>query len=60
MKYLLNTNSRTVHNADSHDGRCRLSLVREEYRLVFSDLDSALSYLPKGKKPIKKCAFCLR
>lgn len=54
MKYLLNTNSRTVHNADSHDGRCRLSLIREEHRLVFSDIGSAIVIFTRGKKANKK------
>lgn len=59
MKYLLNINSRTIHNAASMNGRCKISLMREENKLVFCTYQEAKDYLPKGKKIPAPCAFCL-
>lgn len=58
MAYLLNINARTVHNEELADGRCKLKLIKAENKMRFDDLESALTYLPKGKKPTKKCSFC--
>ena len=59
MKYLLNISSRTVHRADSRDGRCKLKLLRDENKVLFHSYEDAVSFLPQGRKPTKPCAFCL-
>ena len=59
MPYLLNINSRTIHDSNSIDGRCRIGMIREEHKLIFETLDEALHVLPAGKKPTKICSFCL-
>ncbi|MBQ2895731.1 MAG: hypothetical protein IJE26_03375 [Oscillospiraceae bacterium] len=55
MGYVLNSNSRTVHDADSRDGRCRLSLIREENRFEFETLEEAMEYLPNAVR----CPYCI-
>ena len=55
MGYVLNSNSRTVHDLDSTDGRCRLSLIQEENRFEFETLEEALNYLPNTMR----CRYCL-
>lgn len=57
--YLLNLSTRTVHDAESKDGRCRLALIQEGNKKVFDTLAEAMSFLPPGKKIAKPCAFCL-
>ncbi len=59
MEYILNVNSRTVHDANSTDGRCRLNQIRAEHKIICATMEEALNYLPQGKKPTKKCSFCL-
>ena len=58
MKYLLNLTSRTIHNACSVDGRCKIDLIRDENKKEFDLLEEAMNYLPEGDKPTKCCAFC--
>ena len=36
MGYVLNSSSRTVHDIDSTDGRCRLSSIDEENRYTLT------------------------
>ena len=57
-KYLLNTNSKKIHLSNSTDGRCKISEMREEYKVYFDDLDSALSYPCKEKPLAKLCSIC--
>lgn len=59
MKYLLNVNSRTVHDAFSVNRQCRIHLMAEENKMVFDSFQDAMKYLPDGKKPTKPCTFCL-
>lgn len=57
--YLINTNSKKIHRADSGDKRCHLSQMREEYIVYCETLEEALSY-PSAEHPLaKKCSFCL-
>lgn len=59
-KYLLNTNSKKIHLADSNDGRCKIKNMREEYKIFFDSLEEALAY-PNPNNPLgKKCSFCLK
>lgn len=55
MGFVLNTNSRTVHDQESKDGRCRLSQIREENRFEFESLEEALAYLPNAVC----CRYCI-
>ena len=59
MKYLLNVNTRTIHDAFSVNKQCRIHMMAAENRLIFSSFKEALTYLPEGKKPTKPCTFCL-
>ena len=57
--YLLNINSRTIHDAFSTNGRCKLGLIREENKKLFSCYWDARYFLPDGKKVTAPCSFCL-
>ena len=58
--FLLNTNSKKIHLANSQDGRCKIKGMREEYKVYFDTLDKALKY-PSSQKPLaRKCSFCLK
>ena len=57
-KYLLNTNSKKIHLANSTDGRCKIADMREEYKIYFDDLNSALAYPSKEKPLAKLCSIC--
>ena len=46
MGYVLNSSSRTVHDLETTDKRCRLSQIKEENRFEFETLAEALDYLP--------------
>lgn len=59
MKYLLNANSRTIHNAWSTNGRCKIALIQDSNRVYFDSFKEAMAYLPKGKKNPAPCTFCL-
>lgn len=59
MRYLLNLNSRTIHNADSGKGQCKLHLIGNGNKKIFSDYWEAKNFLPEGKKAAGPCAFCL-
>ncbi len=57
--YLLNINSRTIHDASSTNGRCKIGMIREENRMLFTSYWVARHFLPDGKKVTTPCAFCL-
>lgn len=43
MTYLLNINSRTIHNAASQDKRCRLAQMQECNKMLFSSYQEAMN-----------------
>ena len=59
MKFLLNLNRRTIHNAASWDGRCRLTQISEDNKKIFPSYQAAKDYLPSGNRPTHPCPFCL-
>ena len=59
MAFLLNISSRTIHNAASTDGRCRIALMHESNKMIFPTYQEAKDYLPPGKKVSGPCSFCL-
>ena len=59
-KYLLNINSKRIHLSDSSDGRCKISEMREEYKVYFDTLQEAMNYPNKKNTLAKKCIFCLK
>ena len=59
MPYILNLSSRTVHDSNSLDGRCKLNYISSGNRLEFDSFQEAMSYLPNGKKATRPCTFCL-
>jgi hypothetical protein len=59
MRFLLNINSRTIHDAASTNGRCKIGLIRDENKLIFDTYMEAKEYLPAGRKSPAPCSFCL-
>lgn len=58
-QYLLNTNSKKVHDTKRADKRCKLDLMKPECKVYFETLEAALSW-PNAETPLaKKCRFCL-
>ena len=57
--FLLNTNSKRIHLANSNDGRCKIKDMRREYIIYFDTQNEASAY-PSAEKPLaKECAFCI-
>lgn len=59
-RYLLNTNSKKVHDNKSSDGRCQIKSMREEYKVYFDTLEEALEYPNKDNPLANKCSFCIK
>lgn len=59
-KYLLNINSRKIHLSASTDGRCKISNMREEYKIYFDSLTDAMEYPNSNAKLATTCTFCLK
>lgn len=57
--YLLNINSRTIHDAYSTNGRCKIGMIREENKMLFTSYWIARRFLPDGRKATGPCSFCL-
>jgi len=60
MAYILNIERRKIHNSCKADGRCRLNLMKESNMKSFESLEEAVNFLPKGKKTVEFCTFCMR
>ena len=58
-RYLLNVNSRTIHDASSTNGRCKIGMIRAENKMLFTSYWEARHFLPDGKKVTSPCSFCL-
>ena len=56
MSYILSISTRTVHSSLSTDNRCKV--LKAENKKMFNTLEDALSDMPRGDKPTKKCAIC--
>ncbi len=59
QKFLLNVSTRTIHDANSKDGRCKINTMQDCNKKLFDNYLEAKNYLPKGKKTTGPCAFCL-
>lgn len=58
-RYLLNTNSKRIHDTAMLSKRCKVEVMREEYKQYFATLEEALAF-PTREHPLAKlCAFCI-
>ena len=57
--FLLNLSTRTIHDLNSLDGRCKINTIQDGNSKVFDSYKEAKNYLPDGKKTAKPCSFCL-
>ena len=56
--FILNTNSKKIHDAQRADGRCRLDLMKPECKVPFDRIEDALAW-PNAQHPLaKKRRFC--
>lgn len=58
-RYLLNTNSKKIHDMNMISNRCRVNIMREEYKKYFATLEEALTFPTKEHPLAKPCAFCI-
>lgn len=59
-RYLLNTNSKKIHDLENSDGRCKINCMREEFKQFFDTLEEAMSF-PSSEHPLaQKCSFCFK
>ncbi len=57
-RYLLNTNSKKIHDLRNAKGNCRIKVMKKEYIQYFDSLEEALNY-PSSEHPLaQKCSFC--
>lgn len=57
-RYLLNTNSKKIHDLRNTKGNCRIKVMKKEYIQYFDSLEEALNY-PSSEHPLaQKCSFC--
>lgn len=59
MEFLLNLSTRTIHDAASTNKRCRIALIQDGNRKIFSTYQEAKDFLPPGKRIAGPCSFCL-
>ena len=43
-RFLLNVNSKKIHDLERIDGRCKIKSMREDYMVYFDSLEEALGY----------------
>lgn len=41
QRYLVNTNSKKIHDMSNFSGRCRIPVMRPEYKVFFDTLEKA-------------------
>lgn len=59
-RFLLNVNSKKIHDLERIDGRCKIKSMREDYMVYFDSLEEALAY-PSPQEPLAKpCTFCVK
>ena len=58
-RYLLNTNSKKIHDMNMISTRCRVNIMREEYKKYFATLEEALNFPTKEHPLAKPCVFCI-
>ena len=58
-RYVLNTNSKRIHDTTVNDGRCKLKTMRLEYKKYFDTLEEALSFPSAENHLAKPCQFCI-
>ena len=59
MEFLLNIRNNKIHNAASTDKRCRLNMIGNGNKKIFSTYQEAREYSPRGNQFPKPCSFCL-
>lgn len=59
-RYLLNTNSKKIHDLRNVKGNCKIKVMKKEYIQYFDSLEEALNY-PSSEHPLaQKCSFCFK
>ncbi len=57
--YVLNINSKRIHDTTAADGRCKLNSMRPEYKKYFDTLEEALAFPSAENRLAKPCQFCI-
>lgn len=57
-RFLLNTNSKKYHDLKYADGRCKISDMKDSFKIYFNTLEEASKY-PNQDKPLAEfCSIC--
>ncbi|MEE0742359.1 MAG: hypothetical protein U0M21_08785 [Emergencia sp.] len=59
-EYIGNIRTKCLHAVNFIDGRCKIDMIREEYKVAFSTMDEALAYPERGKPIFHQCGFCFK
>lgn len=59
-RYILNTNSKRIHDLKYADGRCKIDDMNESYKISFDSLDDALNYPDKDNPLARQCTICIK
>ena len=58
-RYVLNTNSKKIHDTSKKDKRCKLNLMKPECVKYFDSIEDAMKF-PNSSTPLAKpCRFCI-
>ena len=58
-KYLLNMNSKRIHDISKADGRCKIKTMKPECVIYLDTLDEAENYPDPSRPLAKTCRFCI-
>lgn len=59
QKYLLNTNTKEVHDLDNEQPECKINHILSQHIKMFDDVNSALNYPSTYTRTNDGCAHCL-
>lgn len=57
-RFLLNTNSKKIHDLKYADGRCKISDMKESFKIYFDTLKEASKYPNKENPLAEVCSIC--
>lgn len=59
-RYLLNTNTKEVHDLDNESSLCQINAIRTEHIMMFDSVEAALNYPYTYTRNNNGCYWCLR
>lgn len=59
-RYLVNVNTKKIHDTLKTSPRCKLNMMQQENAVFFDHLEDAENYPNKITPRTSKCTFCLK